>query len=53
MAHALQQFADIYTQWKQFFPYDGEEGREIHVPVKLLRIAHEIMEEQVKVKKDV
>lgn len=51
--HVLREFAALYERHMREFPFDSEEGREIHVPVKLLRMAHEIVEEQVKVKKDV
>jgi hypothetical protein len=44
--HALRLFADRYEQWKRAFPHDSEEGLEIMVPVKHLRIAHEIVEEE-------
>ena len=49
--HALQVFADRYRDWKYSFPYDSEEGREIMVPIKHLRIAFEIIDENKKEEK--
>lgn len=47
--HVLRQFAERYEQYRKDFPYDVvNDGREVMVPVKLLRMAHEIIEENDK-----
>lgn len=53
--HVLRELAGVYDQWRQthsrFFGPDSDEVTP--VPVKLLKMAHEIIEEQDKVKKEI
>ena len=50
--HVVRLFAEHYTEWKRTFPYASEDGREVLVPVKLLRMAHEIVSENDKLKEE-
>lgn len=43
--HVLRLFAEIYEEWKRKFPFDSEEGSEVMVPLKDLRMAYEIISE--------
>ena len=45
--HVLREIAAVYEQWRRHYPNDAEEG-DLPVPVTLLRMAHEIIEENDK-----
>ena len=46
--HVLRLFADRYEQYRKDFGYYPNDTSEVMVPVKHLRMAHEIVEENDK-----